>query len=110
MNDVSQPVDIERGPMSGRYFTQWRIDLLEELLHSVVFNFGETRLVAVENAMVWYDDPNDFHRLSYDAAGNHIEVRLYKVFSSKINGSDGWVGCPRHCLTEFARHLRDSSR
>lgn len=109
--DVSErEVVIERGNMSGRYFTQWRIDLLEELLYDVVYNYGTIPLVTVENAKVWYDEPNDFHMLSYDATGNHIEVRLYTVFSSKVNGVDGWVGCPRYCQGEFARHLRNLSR
>ena len=107
---ADQPIAIERGQMEGRYFTQWRIDMLEELLHTVVYCYGTVPLVTVENAKVWYDDPNDFHMLSYDAAGNHIEVKLYKVFSSKINGVDGWVGCPKYNQGEFAKHLRDASR
>ena len=103
-------VAIERGQMSGRYFTQWRIDALEELMNDVVFNFGTVPLLTVENAKVWYDEPNDFHMLSFESNGNRVEVRFYKAFSSKINGEDGWVGCPRYCISRFSKHLRDACK
>ena len=107
-------VEIEHGHMSGQYFTQWRIDMLKELLDAIIYSYRDPEvtepLVSLSNVKIWYDEPNDFHMLSYDAGGNHIEVRLYKVFSSKINGKDGWVGCPRYSEGKFAKHLRDHSR
>lgn len=100
---------IEYRDMEGRYFTQWRIDALKELLEIVVFNFGDIPLFDIKNVKIWYDDPNDYHMLSYEADGNQIEVQFYKVFTSKINGVIGWQGCPRHCITNFAGHLRNAS-
>ena len=110
MIEQSSKVPIERGNMKGQHFTQWRIDLLQELLNLVVYAYGSHPFVAVENARVWYDAAEDFHRLEYTASGKKIEVQFYKVFSSKIDGRDGWRGCVRSDIVEFARHLREESR
>lgn len=103
-------IGVTYGNIEGQYFTQWRIDTLNELIYHVVYLFGETPTVQVSDVQIWYDAEQDFHRLSYTAAGNKIEVRLYKVFSSTINGVDGWVGCPQYNQSGFARHLREHSR
>jgi len=98
---------IEYGSLTGQYFTQWRIDLLQELLGYVVEGFGGGAGIPVENTTIWYDANEDFHMLSFDSGGHHVEVRFYKVFSSKIDGKDGWVGCPRSNIIGFAQHLRE---
>lgn len=105
-----ESMGVTYGNLEGQYFTQWRIDILNDLICHVVYLYGDTPKVQVSDVHIWYDAEHDFHRLSYKAAGNEIEVQFYKVFSSKINGVDGWRGCPRYCQSDFARHLRDHSR
>lgn len=97
---------IELGNMKGQYFTQWRIDLLEELLHYVTNGFGSASGVDVTDTKIWYDESEDFHRLSFESNGHIVLVRFYKVFASKIDGKDGWVGCPHSKIIDFAQHLR----
>ena len=99
---------IDRGTCEGRHFTQWRIDLLDELLGYVSNGFGEAKGVAVNNARTWYDSEEDFHMLSYESGGKNFVIRLYKVFSSKIDGDDEWVGCPRRNILDFAKSLREA--
>jgi hypothetical protein len=92
-------------------FTQWRIDLLGELLLLVTNGFGEDPGVAVSDVKIWYDEPNDFHRLSFVSQGTKVDVRFYKVFSVRYDDvRDGWVGCLRSSVIRFAKHIRENVR
>lgn len=103
------PIPVEYGPQEGRYFTQWRIDLLLELLRDVVYSWGDEPLVQVSNARVWYDQHRDFHHLAFEAGGHSFNVRFYKVFGCEIDGQEGWIGCPRYNSHEYARYLRNKA-
>lgn len=103
-------IPVEYGNMEGQYFTQWRIDLLNELLHTIVFAYDETPLVAVDDVKIWYDADADFHRMTFTAAGTLFAVRLYKVFSVTVRGADLWIGCPRSSSGSLARAIRDEIR
>lgn len=103
-------IPVEYGNMEGQYFTQWRIDLLNELLQTVVYAYGETPLVAVEDVKIWYDAGEDFHRMTFTSAGKRFEVQFYKVFSVKVDGTDLWRGCPRSSAGKLAKSIRDVIR
>lgn len=103
-------IPVEYGNMEGQYFTQWRIDLLNELLQTIVFAYDETPLVAVEDVKIWYDADEDFHRMTFTAAGTLFAVRLYKVFSVTVHGADLWIGCPRSRSGSLAKAVRDEIR
>ena len=94
------------GNTSGQHFTQWRLDLLEELLRYVASGFHAEKGVPVGNVRMWYDEPNDFHCLSFDSNGHDVLVKFYKVFSSEIDGNRLWQGCPRGQIIEFAASIR----
>ncbi len=104
------PIPVEYGNREGRYFTQWRIDLLEELLERIVYNYDSTPLITVESPKVWYDAEQDFHRLEFRSGGKHFHVQFYKVFTAFVDGEDGWRGCPRSSMGRFAKYLRDLAR
>jgi hypothetical protein len=101
-------IPVEYGNRQGQYFTEWRFDLLKELLGRI--HEGpmppQSEIVEIENAQIWYDAREDFHRLSFRARGRLVEVQLYKVFSSKIDGEEHWVGCPRNQIWEYALSIR----
>jgi len=90
------------GNMQGRYFTQWRVDLLAELLGHI-----RERGVTAADAAIWYDEPSDFHYLSFMARGKVFAVRFYKVFSMSINGVDNWTGVVRSDVIRLANHIAD---
>lgn len=100
-------IPVEYGKLEGQYFTQWRIDLLQDLLQLVVYCYGNSPLVAVENIRIWYDAKEDFHRMTCEIGGNRVAVRFYKVFSASVSDVDVWVGCPRHEVGALAKCLRD---
>jgi len=97
------------GNRNGQYFTQWRFDLLEELLERIHLgpNPPSTEVVEIEDAEIWYDEYEDFHRLKFKARGHFVEVQFYKVFASKIDGTEHWVGCPRSNIWEYAVSIRE---
>ena len=100
-------MDIHYGNREGKYFTEWRFELLEELLDRVHKGpMPTSEVVEIENPQIWYNAEEDFHMLSFRACGHEVEVRLYKVFGSKIDGEDHWVGCPRNQVWEYANSLR----
>lgn len=100
--------DINYGNREGQYFTEWRFDLLKELLGRIVQGPmpGTSESVEVENAQIWYDAEQDYHMLSFRTRGHRVEVRFYKVFSTKIDGEDHWVGCPRNQVWEHSLSIR----
>ena len=91
--------------MQGQYFTQWRVDLLAELL-GMVRGHG----FACEDAEIWYDEPSDFHYLSFMAGGKVFAVRFYKVFSISVDGVDDWTGVLRSNICRLANHIADVAR
>ena len=116
---MDQPLTIKYGNLEGLYFTQWRIEVLKELMQLVVYNFGEQPLIEYENLEIWYDAQCDYHRLSYVSGDSRISVRFYKVFTAIVNndltdmtdpGEKKWQGCQQHAITHFAHHLRNLSK
>lgn len=101
-------MNITYGNREGQYFTQWRFDLLAELLQKVQEGPipGQSETVEVANVEIWYDAREDYHRLKFDAQGHHVEVRLYKVFACTIDKAEGWVGCPQRLIWDYAAYLR----
>lgn len=101
-------MNITYGNREGQYFTQWRFDLLEELLGMVHMGPipGQSEVIEVEEPNIWYDAYHDFHHLSFRACGRFVEVWLYKVFSSRIDGVEAWVGCPRSQVWDYSTFLR----
>lgn len=93
------------GNMQGRYFTQWRVDLLVELLEMV-----RERGFVCDDAEIWYDEPSDFHYLSFIAGGKVFAVRFYKVFSMSVNGVDNWAGILRSRIVLLADHIAEVAR
>ena len=53
---------------------------------------GTSEAIKIENPKIWYDATEDFHNLSFSARNHFVEVRLYKVFASKIDGVDKCFG------------------
>lgn len=90
------------GNMQGRYFTQWRVDLLADLLRRV-----RHAGVDAEDAEIWYDEPSDFHYLSFMAGGEVFAVRFYKVFSMSVNGVDDRTGVLRCDSDALVRRVRE---
>ena len=105
MADVAE---VTYGNREGQYFTEWRFDLLKELLGYVMNGPipGTSEPIQIDDANIWYDAQEDFHRLIFKACGHQVEVQLYKVFSSKVDGEEHWVGCPRNQIWEYALSLR----
>lgn len=106
MSRVLRVSGITYGNMVGQDFTQWRVELLEDLLDVIVYCYGDTPLVAVENICIWYDADKDFHRMSFESGGNRVVVRFYKFFSVSVNDMDVRVGFQRHEAGELAAYLR----
>ena len=101
-------MNITYGNREGQYFTEWRFDLLKQLLDLI--HTGpcppRTETLEVEDPKIWYDADQDFHRLSFRARGHLVEVQFYKVYSSKIDGVEHWTGCPRGQIYEYAVSIR----
>jgi hypothetical protein len=101
-------MDITYGNREGQYFTEWRFDILKDLLNLI--HTGpcppHTETVELAEVKIWYDAREDFHRLSFQARGHLVEVQLYKVLSSKIDGKEHWTGCPRSNMYEYANSIR----
>lgn len=64
-------------------------------------------LLEVRNAKIWHDLSDDFHRLSFEANGQKIVIRYYKVFSVQLNGVDAWVGTVYSLLPDLATDVRN---
>jgi len=92
----------EKGSMQGRWFTQWRIEELEDLLLEV-----RRRGVAAEDAKIWYDEGSDFHRLAFTEKGHRFEVRLYKCFGLDVDGRDVWSGAPLSAFFRLAQRIAE---
>jgi hypothetical protein len=103
-------IPVEYGNMEGQYFTQWRIDLLNEFLCTIVFAYCDTPLVAVEDVKIWYDAAEDFHRMTFTSAGKRFAVQFYKVFSVTVDGADLWRGCLLSSSGNLAKIIRDEIR
>lgn len=100
-------MNIEYGNLKGQYFTQWRIDLLKELLDYVVNGFAETQSkIEASDVKIWYDPNIDFHILQFKANDQTTLVRFYKVFSCWVNGEELWIGCPRNEIVHLANIIR----
>lgn len=101
-------MEIKYGNREGQHFTQWRFDILRELLERIVSGPCPPRseVVAIESPEIWYDSAQDYHCLRFTGNGHLVEVRLYKVFSSKIDGVDHWQGCPTSNIWEYATSIR----
>jgi len=101
-------MNIKYGNREGQYFTEWRFDILRELLE--LFHLGpvpgSSQVMEVVDPEIWYDEHDDFHRLKFSSGGKLFEVRLYKVFSCDIDGEKAWSGCPQRLIYEFASSLR----
>ena len=93
------------GNREGQYFTEWRFDELRYLLNILT---GQTPLgqLQIPEAKIYYDSQQDFHHLEFSCNGHNVNVRLYKVFSANIDGTDAWVGCPRRAVHDFAISIR----
>jgi len=103
-------IPIEYGNMEGQYFTQWRIDLLNEFLVTIVYGYSAVPLVAVEDVKIWYDANEDFHRMTFTSAGKRFAVQFYKVFSVTVDGTDLWRGCPISSSGKLAHEIRNAIR
>ena len=91
---------IKYGSTKGRYFTQWRFEILKELVNTIIIHKG-----SPEDINIWYDSENDYHMMSCKLSGQDILVRFYKVFGCTINGernSRTWV---RSDADSIARYL-----
>jgi len=109
MSSQRTAVVFELGNVIGKDFTQWRIDLLCELLQFVVYGpYGSNVVLSVSGTKIWYDETYDFHRLEFMANGHKVHVQLYKVFSSFIDEKDGWRGCPTYDIVLFANSIRNA--
>lgn len=98
------------GNTAGLYFTQWRIDLLVELVDGIIYNYGTEPLVDLQDIVIDYDPVEDYHRLAFTANNKQFAVRFYKVYSATVDGVDLWIGCPRHKAGEFARTIRNIAK
>lgn len=101
-------MEITYGNREGQYFTEWRFDLLKEILNHVHFGPipGHSQVLDIQNPHIFYDQNQDFHHLTFEAGGKSVNVRLYKVFSVTIDGKNGWIGCPTYQQWEFSNYLR----
>ena len=93
------------GNMSGQYFTQWRVDLLAELLNDIC-----SRDVPVEDATIWYDETRYFHYLSFMAGGDIFAIRFCNVFSLSVNGVDDWTGVLRSNSSQLVHRIAERCR
>lgn len=101
-------VKVQYGNCEGRHFAQWRFDLLTQLLTLIHEGPrpGETEVIEIEGAEIWYDSVMDFHRLRFRARGHYVAIRLYIVLSAVIDGEDYWGGCPRSQIWDYAIGIR----
>lgn len=100
--------EIQYGNREGQYFSENKFDFLRELLQQVHQgpNPPHSEVVEVEDVKIWYDQREDFHRLSFNARGHFIETQFYKVYSVYIDGKEHWVGCLYSNMWELANSVR----
>jgi hypothetical protein len=84
----------------------WRAQHLQNVLEAIVYGNGNKILLNVENAKIWYDSTDDFHRLSFNVNGKTVIVRHYKVTSFTIDGKDVLIGSLYSRNLELADDLR----
>jgi len=98
------------GNTTGIYFTQWRFDLLSELLDRIKNGPmpGQSRQVVVESPILDYDREHDFHHLRFMTDGKKVDIRLYKVFAVEIDGQDLGMRCPRSQVWDCSIAIRKS--
>jgi hypothetical protein len=101
-------MDVKYGNREGKYYTEWRFNLLLELLEMVHVGPmpGKSDIVDVQDPEIWYDADEDYHRLKFIACGKVIEVQLYKVFGCYIDGQPHWPGCPKNQVWNYANSIR----
>ncbi len=100
-------IEIKYGNHEGQYFTEWRFDVLKDLLNLIIEGPREgLNIVGISDIELWYDQSEDFHRLAFVYNGHKVGIRFYKVLSYAIDGTDQWVGCPRSKIWEFAIDIR----
>ena len=97
---------ITYGSTDGQYFTQWRFDLLAEFLDDVEKGPANRQQLPIEDAKIWYDKMEDFHRLEFKCRGRVVSVRLYKAFACEIDGHEFWTGCPQSSSQKLALAIR----
>ncbi len=90
-----------------------RMKRLHRLLDLIVYGnhlYGSQpsrALLEVSNAKILHCLTDDFHRLSFDANGQHVVIRYYKVFSVERNGVEEFVGCPTDRMSDLATDVRN---
>lgn len=96
-------MNIQYGNRTGKWFKPYGIQELVELAEIV----AERSRVC--DFRIWYDAEQDFYHCAFERNGHPVDVRFYICLSVKIDGKDGWVGCPRSQVHEFVdRMLRQT--
>jgi len=54
---------------------------------------------------IWYDNEHDFYHLAFAHNNHSVDIQFYKVLSYRIDGNDGWIGCPRGQVYDFASSI-----
>lgn len=79
-------MNITYGNSQGKWFTQWRFDLLKEVAEGVNQRFG------VIDFNIYYDEYHDFHHLTFELNSVKVDIRFYKRLGVSFDGvdSDRW--------------------
>lgn len=95
-------MDIKIGNQSGRYFNP---AITEEVMKPLAELVANTLPLATDYT-IFYDEPNDFHHLTFTCDGIKVDVRYYKVIGYSINGTTGkWSGAPLFKKYQWADFL-----
>ncbi len=98
---------ITYGSTDGQYFTQWRFDLLAEFLDDVEKGPANRQQLPIEDAKIWYDKMEDFHRLEFKCRGRVVSVKFYEAFSCEIDGREFRTGSPQGLSLKRALVIRN---
>lgn len=86
---------IKYGNLSGRYFNQSKIDSLTKFVNILVFGkeeFGDKKLVDIDEIEIWYGKENNFNFLSFICNTKKVLIRYYKVYSVFIDEKPEFTG------------------
>lgn len=81
---------IRVGRTGGAHYSQTVFDgVMVPLAEDIIREMPDCETVTIS-----YDPGEDFYHAVFYRNGRRCDIRYYKVLSAKIDGVDGWMGCP----------------
>ena len=93
------------GKTGGRWYSK-------QAMIKFMVPFGERLSQAmpdIKKVVVFYDGEEDYYHAKFKRNGHICDIRFYKGFSVKIDGVDGWTGCPISLEHDFIRTLKEKT-